>query len=116
MAGTTFIFGLLIILIPILSIQIDNINMIHYRYMIERSLRSAMVSSYKEDTETAVFNNFKEEFFKYSPDNFTYTVSLINFEEGPKLIHFKVLAVNDNGLSIELEETLIEEDLNENSS
>ncbi len=116
MAISIFVFSIIFFTIPMFSIQIDHALDIHYRYMLERSIQSAILASYQALDSSGAYEQFTDIFFKLCPKNFEYHVILKNFETHPKMVQFKVSAISDVGLSYELEETIIEEDLDGNHS
>lgn len=110
MAATGFIFALFIILMPIVQVQIENIRYVHFQYEIERALKSAIISAYEEESMNESFDVFKSEFLLRCPESFEYTIKLQNFENYPKLVHFKIYAENELGDHYDMEASMIEED------
>ena len=109
MRAVLLVYGLLFVWIPILNNNIENIQYIHNRYLIERSLRNGIDDAYKYNDSERAMDAFESSFSLNCPKDFEYMIELVDFLEKPKLVHFRVHAKNIDGLEIEIEETKIEE-------
>ncbi|HZJ86606.1 MAG TPA: hypothetical protein VFC75_00145 [Erysipelothrix sp.] len=110
MSAGIILVGLLMIFLPVFNMQVRYAEEIHYRYMLERSLKSATLAAYEKDSINASFTEFKNIFVKTCPKGFEVKIELKNFENYPKFVHYKIEASNDKGYSYHLEESIIEED------
>ncbi len=109
MSAGIMIMGLFMVFLPIINIQIAYVEDVHYRYMLERSLKSATLAAYEKDTVEASFDEFQTVFKKTYPQNFEVSIELLNYEKDPRFVHYKIKAENDKGYTYEMEESIIEE-------
>lgn len=117
MAVTVLVFALLVVFLPILNTQINQVMDVHYQYQFERSLKTSIQDAFELDEASASFAYFKEVFLMNCPKGFSVNVELVNFENYPKFVHYKINANHDLGLySYTMEMSMIEEDKDENSA
>ena len=108
MSGAILSFSIFILAFGLIWIQIEYLYYIDLQYRVSRALKYGLVESFGSESVDENFILFEKNFKKLAPP-FEYEIMLVDYQEYPKLVSYRV-KVNDRYW---FEETMIEEGIDE---
>ena len=106
MKGAYFVFTVWVIAVLAFVGSLTSIEFLHTRLSVNhayhKALQRAMVS---KDFD----REFKEVFRELAPKHLTYTISLVNEHQFPRLLTYRVVGTSKRDYVLIFEETMIEE-------
>ena len=108
MSAAVISFSILILAFSLILIQMEYLHYMDLQYRVSRALKYGLVESFSSSTVEENFVVFENNFKKLAPP-FEYEIMLVDYQEYPKLVSYRV-KVNDRYW---FEETMIEERIDE---